>query len=222
MSVALLWLRRDLRLTDNPALTAALKAHDRVLPVYIHAPDEESPWQPGAASRWWLHHSLSALHADLRKRGAALHVRYGDSLQTLRTLVSETAAHAVYWNRLYEPATIARDTRIKHALRDDGVDTHSFNAALLFDPWQIATSQDQPYKVFTPFWRSARTRLQARPPLPAPKRIEMPTVKAGTTVDALGLLPRIAWDKGLRGAWQPGEAGAIKALRRFGDNAVGD
>ena len=222
MSVALLWFRRDLRLTDNPALTAALTEHDRVLPVYIHAPDEESPWQPGAASAWWLHHSLSALHADLRKRGAALHVRRGDSLQALRVLVGETGARSVYWNRLYEPAPIARDTRIRTTLREEGIDAHSFNAALLFDPWEIATGQEEPYKVFTPFWRAAHARLQPRPPLPAPKRIDAPAAKAGTTIDALGLLPRIPWDKGFGGVWEPGEAGALKALRRFRDDAVGD
>ena len=62
---AILWLRRDLRLADNPALAAALARCERVVPVYIHAPDEEAPWEPGGAARWWLHHSLTALAADL-------------------------------------------------------------------------------------------------------------------------------------------------------------
>ncbi|MEA3644190.1 MAG: deoxyribodipyrimidine photo-lyase, partial [Lamprobacter sp.] len=64
-STALLWLRRDLRLGDNPALRAALAQSERLIPVYIHAPDEEAPWQPGAASRWWLHQSLNALDQQL-------------------------------------------------------------------------------------------------------------------------------------------------------------
>ncbi|HSN01032.1 MAG TPA: deoxyribodipyrimidine photo-lyase, partial [Rudaea sp.] len=67
MSTAIVWFRRDLRLEDNPALDAALRAHDRVACVYIHAPTEEAPWAPGAASRWWLHHSLSALDGQLRR-----------------------------------------------------------------------------------------------------------------------------------------------------------
>lgn len=81
MSSAIVWLRRDLRLADNPALQAAMVAHERVLPLYIHAPDEEAPWAPGGASRWWLHHSLAALDAELRARGAALHIARGPSLQ---------------------------------------------------------------------------------------------------------------------------------------------
>ena len=104
MSVALVWFRRDLRLADNPALAAALKAHDEVLPVYIDAPDEEAPWQPGAASRWWLHHSLTSLDAGLRKRGAPLHVRRGyRPAATFRCLPSADAARcACTWARMWK------------------------------------------------------------------------------------------------------------------------
>ena len=49
------WFRLDLRLADNPALQAAIKRGGPVMPVFIHAPEEESPWEPGGASRWWLH-----------------------------------------------------------------------------------------------------------------------------------------------------------------------
>ena len=116
MSTALVLFRRDLRLADNPALAAACAAHDRVLPVYVHAPDEESPWAPGAASRWWLHHALEALRAQLAAQGADLHVRIGNPLEQLRDLVRATAATAIYWNRRYEPAGIASDTALKSAL----------------------------------------------------------------------------------------------------------
>ena len=219
MSVALVWFRRDLRLADNPALTAAVATYDEVLPVHIHGPDEDAPWQPGAASGWWLHHSLQALDADLRKRGTALHLREGDTLQTLRALIAETGAGAVYWNRLYEPASIARDARIKAALRSDGVDARSFSGALLFEPWEITTAQSAPYKVFTPFWRNVRARLEARPPRAAPRRLKAPRASGGIAIDALRLLPKIPWDKGFR-IWRPGESGARKALRRFLDLAL--
>ncbi|HKE47241.1 MAG TPA: deoxyribodipyrimidine photo-lyase [Rhodanobacteraceae bacterium] len=222
MSLALVWFRRDLRLADNPALEAARKAHDRVLPVYVYAPDEEAPWQPGAASRWWLHHSLAALDAALRKHDAVLHVRRGDTLGTLRALVAETGADAVYWNRLYEPAPVARDARIKQALRTDGVDAKSFDAALLFEPWELATGNGSPYKVFTPFWRAARARLEVRPPSAAPRKLDVAKARRGERIESLGLLPEIRWDKGFHRAWEPGEAGAQKALRRFVDDAIAD
>ena len=74
-SPLLLWIRQDLRLTDQPALAAAIDRGGAVLPVFIWAPEEEEPWSPGAASRWWLHHSLARLAADLEARGSRLVVR---------------------------------------------------------------------------------------------------------------------------------------------------
>jgi deoxyribodipyrimidine photo-lyase len=218
----LVWFRRDLRLADNAALRAALDACDRVVPVFIHAPDEEKPWQPGGASRWWLHHSLTALDEALKKRGSHLHVRRGASLRTLRALIRETGAETVYWNRLHDPAIVARDKHIKSALRDDGVEVHSFGGALLFEPWEVATGQSTPYKVFTPYWRQARAKLELRPPAPAPRRIASPRVDGGVSIDALGLLPKMRWDEGLGRAWTPGEAGARTALSKFLRAAIAD
>lgn len=153
MSTALVLFRRDLRVADNPALTAACAAHTQVLPVFIHAPGEDGAWPAGAASRWWMHHSLAALDARLRARHAGLHLRQGDTQDVLRELIRHSGASAIYWNRLYEPASIARDTRIKNALRELGIEVHSHNASLWCEPWSIATQQGDPYKVFTPYWR---------------------------------------------------------------------
>jgi len=122
MSTAIVWFRRDLRLQDNPALSAACQAHDRILPIYIHAPHEEGEWAAGAATRWWLHHSLSRLDAQMRRHDHPLHLATGDSLTVLREAIERSGASAVYWNRLYEPASIARDSAVKAALREQGVE----------------------------------------------------------------------------------------------------
>lgn len=221
MSTAIVWFRRDLRLADNPALDHALRAHQRVLPLYIHAPDEEAPWAPGGAARWWLHHALDALQQDLRRAGAPLLLRHGPSLEQLLALGRACGATAVYWNRLYEPALTARDQRIKQALREAGLEVESFNAALLAEPWQLKTGAGEPYRVFTPFWRAASARLPQHPPLPAPARIRPPQkLPSGAALEELELLPKIAWDSGLAAAWQPGEAGAWARLETFCDEAA--
>jgi deoxyribodipyrimidine photo-lyase len=221
MGAAIVWFRRDLRLADNPALAAALRAHSAILPLYIHAPDEEAPWSPGAASRWWLHSSLAALDADLATRGARLHLASGAALDVLRALVASTGAGAVYWNRVYDPAFVARDAAIKQALRADGVDASSFNGSLLFEPTEIVSGSGMPYKVFTPYWRAARAKLAPQSPLPVPPRIAM-HAPAGLALDALDLRPRIAWDGGLRETWQPGAAGAARRLDAFCANGLAD
>lgn len=222
MTTGLVWFRRDLRLADNPALSEALARHDQIICVYIHAPDEEAPWQPGAASRWWLHHSLTALAEDLRECGSPLRVVKGESLATLRDLVATHKVDAVYWNRLYEPAAIKRDRTIKSVLRDAGTTTESFNASLLFEPWQVETGQGDPYRVFTPFWRNVRARLEPQQPLPAPKRIYGPSLSHDMAIADLGLLPRIDWDRHFHDAWRPGEAGAHESLDDFQAAALAD
>lgn len=223
MSTAIVWFRRDLRLADNPALDAALRAHDHIIPVYVHAPAEEAPWSPGAASLWWLHHSLVALSANLRERGAALHVVQATStLESLRDIARRRGATAVYWNRLYEPALTARDALIKQALRDDGLVAESHKAYVLFEPWEISTGQQQPYRVFTPYWRNARARLEVRPPLPAPERVATINLDGGLPIERLGLLPTIPWDQGLATRWTPGAANAHALLDTFVDEALAD
>jgi deoxyribodipyrimidine photo-lyase len=222
MSTALVLFRRDLRLADNPALTAACAAHSRVLPVYIHSPDDDGQWPAGAASRWWLHHSLTALDKRLHAHHAALHLREGDTLHSLQTLIRESGAKAVHWNRLYEPAAIARDTRIKHALREQGIEVHSHNAALWCEPWEIATQQGDPYRVFTPYWRNLRQQLRVVEPLPEPALPGWQELPGGVPLSTLELLPRIRWDHAMADAWQPGEHGAREMLELFADDAIGD
>jgi len=214
---AIVWLRRDLRLADNPALAAACERAERVLLVYIHAPEEDGQWRAGAASDWWLHQSLAALGTAVATRGGALCLRRGPSLDELLRLVRETGATQVYWNRLYEPEAQKRDARVKATLRDAGAMVESFNSALLFEPWQLATLQGSPYRVFTPFWKECRRRCdQLPPPLPPPDRLHGPEPRPSSlALEALELQPTIPWDRGFFGAWQPGEAGALARLEAF-------
>lgn len=222
MSTAIVWFRRDLRLADNAALSAACAAHERILLVYVHAPHEEGEWAPGAASRWWLHHALASLNTTASALGAPLHIRQGDSLTSLRAVIASTGASAVYWNRLYEPALIERDSGIKAALREDGIEAHSFNAALWREPWQVETKQQAPYRVFTPFWRCLRPQLSDPQPLPVPDLRAAMAVDGGVPLSALALLPIIRWDTGMAECWQPGESGAWEQLEIFADDAVAD
>jgi len=213
----LVWLRRDLRLTDNRALHDACERSRHVVLVYVYAPHEEHEWAPGAASRWWLHHSLAALARDIAARGGSLVVQRGDSLATLRAIAERTGARRVIWNRLYEPALVARDAAVEAALCSDGYDCETFDAALLFEPWQIRTTQGEPFRVFTPFWQACEKLFeQLPPPRPAPERIPSAAVRIeNLPLDDLELSPRIRWDHGLSATWTPGEQGALARLEQF-------
>lgn len=220
MTTAIVWFRRDLRLADNPALRAAVDTHEHVVPVYIHAPEEEGEWAPGAASRWWLHHSLAALDASLGRHRGHLQILHGPTLEALRAAIEASGATAVYFNRLYEPRVIARDKAVRRALEEDGIEVTSCNGALWCEPWDIATQQNEPYRVFTPFWRNLRTRIDATAPTEEPSPMHLATLPKASTLDALKLLPTLDWARGFD-EWTPGEKGAQEMLELFGDDAVG-
>ena len=221
MASAIVWFRRDLRLADNPALWAALDAGLAPIPVYIHAPGEDAPWPAGAASNAWLARSLRALDADLRALGSRLVVLRGPSLPVLEGLVAATQAEAVFWNRLYEPAALARDKHVKQALRQRGLRADSGNAALLAEPWTVATLGGEPYRVFTPFWKNAGRAVADLRPQPAPTALPaVPAGAQGLGVDELALEPLLDWDRGFWQRWQPGEAGAAEMLDAFLDGAA--
>jgi len=202
-------------LQDNPALLAAVQ-RGAVLPVYILDGAGEGRWPLGGAARWWLHHSLAALDAALRERGAPLLLARGESGAVLRALVKQSGADAVYWNRRYEPAAIARDAALKTELTATGVDAKSFAASVLFEPHTVKNKTGGPFQVFTPFWKHCLT-------LDVPEPVRLPAGKFATAakpvrsleLGELDLLPRIPWDAGFRDAWEPGEAGAAKRLRKF-------
>lgn len=220
-STAIVWFRRDLRLDDNPALCEAVKRYQSVIPVYLHTPGEEGDWPAGSASLWWLHHSLSALDTQLRQRGSQLILRAGGALEQLNSLIAETGATAVFWNRRYEPESRQRDTAVKAALKERGIVAESFNASLLFEPQDITTQAGKPYQVFTPFWRTCLAkalvaefvRILPSPPLPS---LQL----RSESLSSWKLLPKIPWDKAFSEQWRPGEQGAQAQLEKFLADAI--
>lgn len=215
----LLWFRQDLRLADNPALSAAVASGRPVIPLYILDDDEPAL---GGASRWWLHQSLAALEKSLATHGQRLILRRGPATAVLTSLIGETRADTIHWNRCYEPQAVARDTALKAMLAARGVAVHSQNAALLFEPWTVRTKGGSPFRVFTPFWRACLASPEPLRPEPAPARILASAAwPHSDALDDWGLLPTNPdWAGGLRASWTPGEAGATSRASAFLDQAL--
>lgn len=224
MSV-IVWFRRDLRLSDNPALAAAVATGEAILPVYVRDDIDAGDERPGAASRWWLHGSLDALDRDLRALagGRGLTLRTGSASMVISQLAEETGARAIFWNRRYEPWAVRRDQVLKAQLKAKGLQVVSSNAALLFEPSRFLNKSGEPYQVFTPFWRALRARLQAQQAWPKPDRLEIVSSIASEELSDWSLRPtRPDWAEGLRAAWTPGEAAAQARLRAFLEGAAFD
>lgn len=215
-SPSIVWLRQDLRLQDQPAFAAAVDHGGGIIPVYIADPAGDNDWAPGGASKWWLHHSLSALGASIRARGGRLILRSGDSLAELNALIESTGATAVYWCRRYEPFGVARDGEIKKSLNARGVTAQSFNGALLHEPHTIKNKQGTPYKVFTPYWKHCLSLPKEAPGGGAPEHWpQPPSWPSSPELDELNLRPKVDWADAFPRHHEPGEAGGHKRLQEF-------
>ncbi|MFO0994989.1 MAG: deoxyribodipyrimidine photo-lyase [Hyphomicrobiales bacterium] len=213
--------RHDLRIADNGALSAAAETGRRVLPVFVF--DEAKGLRtPGAASLWWLHHSLTALAKDLRSLGARLVLRRGSTARIVDAIVKETGADAVFWNRRYEPAGVEADGAMKAELRHRGLKAQSFDGALLHEPSLLKTGSGGPYRVYTPFWRALGALSEWRDPIDAPKSLRGFSGKFESDhLHDWRLLPTEPdWAAGFGHRWMPGEAGAKKRLDHFLSDAL--
>ena len=208
-TTALVWLRDDLRLGDNPALSAAISSADRVAILYVL--DDVSPEvRPiGAASRWWLHHSLTRLSEDIAALGGSLILRRGAARDVLPAVVADVGATSVHWNRRYGSAREI-DVELKRSLPD----AHSYSGSLLHDPWSVTTGAGTPFKVFTPFWKSIVAGPAPRQPFAAPASLNGVSAPSDDLAE-WGLLPTIPWATEFKSEWTPGEPGAHERLRRF-------
>ncbi|NIZ13883.1 deoxyribodipyrimidine photo-lyase [Phaeobacter sp. HF9A] len=213
------WIRRDLRLHDNPALKTALEHGAPVIPLYILDAQDEAL---GAAAKFRLGLGLAHFARTLEGIGSRLILRRGAALQVLKDLTQEIGAGHVVWSRLYDPEATTRDTQIKDALKASDITAKSTGGRLLFEPWTVETKAGGPFKVYTPFWKTVRTRDVA-PLIPPPSRLPAPA-----QWPASDNLADYAMDAAMnRGAdvlaphCRVGEQAALDQLALFLDSRVG-
>ncbi|MBB3357777.1 MULTISPECIES: deoxyribodipyrimidine photo-lyase [unclassified Novosphingobium] len=211
-SPTIVWLRRDLRLHDQAAFIAAAASGSPVIPVYVL--DDETPKhrRMGAASRWWLHHSLERLDAQLQAMGSRLILRRGKCDAALAAIRRETGARVVHALHHYEPWWRLAERAVGKAL-----DLRLHHGNFLLPPGTVTTGAGQPYKIYTPFWRASLQQLPPPPPQPAPETLPAPEFwPASDTLADWQLLPKTPdWAEGMRDTWTPGEAGAAQRIEAF-------
>ncbi len=215
----ILWFRRDLRLADQPMLAAAAASGRPVIPVAIL---DEVMAGLGAAPRWRWGLALEAFAARLAGLGLRLILRRGPALAVLERLVAETGAAGVWWSRLYDPDSVARDRAVKAALRGRGLEARSFPGFLLHEPWTVQTGQGGCYRVFTPYWRALRA-LPVANSLPPPRALAPPPRWPGSEALADWRLDR-AMDRGaavVRAHLCLGEVAAADRLAAFLAERIG-
>ncbi len=207
-AIGLCWFRQDLRVTDNLALTRALQQHDRVLCLYVHE-NLNDPDPP--ASCWWQQRAVQDLADQLH--GHLLY-RTGDIQHNLQQIVAAYAVGAVYWNRLYDPVSIARDTKLKAWFSEQSVQVHSFPGQLLFEPWQLLKRDGTPYRVFTPFYRACLAQGLPGDVVPMPDLSRLvPVTDARAQIEQDSLTA--AWTQSFRDQWAPRRQAGQDRLAAF-------
>ncbi|XP_073105352.1 cryptochrome-1-like isoform X3 [Elaeis guineensis] len=214
---SIVWFRRDLRVEDNPALAAGVRFGE-VVAVFIWAPEEEGPYFPGRVSRWWLSQSLLHLDSSLRNLGTSLITKRSfDTASTLLEIVHSTGATNLFFNHLYDPLSLVRDHRLKELLTARGITVRSFNADLLYEPWEVYDDNGRPFTTFAPFWNKCLSMpYDPAAPLLPPKRITTGDV---SMCPSETLVFEDESEKGsnalLARAWSPGWRNADKSLTAF-------
>lgn len=207
----IVWLRRDLRLADQPALRAAA-AQGPVIPVYVL--DDETPRhrRMGVASRWWLHYSLDSLDRDLRQIGSRLILKRGKSHEALAAVRRETGARTIHCLRHYEPWWRNAERMVAKTF-----DLQFHDGNYLAPPGSVTSGAGTPYRIFTPFWRALCAQMPPPVPIPAPTALAPPPFwPESDRLEDWALLPTAPdWAGDMRAEWTPGEAGAQARIVAF-------
>ena len=212
----IVWFRNDLRLQDNEALSFAGSTSRPIIPLYINETLTESSRDFGAASNWWRHHSLERLSEAIAQIGGRLILASGHPLSVITELCETHNVGTVVWNRRYVPALCEDDRTIKEALTGDGITVNSFPGNVLIEPWKIKTGQGNPFKVFSPFWRTLQKNYVSQSHFAHPEQIQTPAEIPSECLNDWALRPATPdWSTGFKSEWSPGESGAWFKLERF-------
>lgn len=215
----LLWFQRDLRIESNPALNQALLHKEPIIALYINSPNEDSPWHAGAASRWWLHHSLQTLEHGLAKLNIQLQFFQGDSQHLIPQLARNYSAKRVIWTNRHEPFRRHIENQLDTLLGKESIKVIRCRDELLTHSDMFLTSAKQtPYRVFTPFYKRLRSELDfthesARPLIDNIKQVDKH--REARQLIQLELLDKHPWHIKLHNHWVPGEKSALQQLDQF-------
>ncbi|QWC55771.1 deoxyribodipyrimidine photo-lyase [Erythrobacter sp. 3-20A1M] len=215
----IVWFRRDLRLSDQPALAAAAEAGP-ILPVFVLDDDRPGDRKYGGAHRWWLHHSLESLGKGFGRHNGSVVLRQGDSVSVLASLADQIGGGAVHANRHYEPWWREAEEELRDAL-PEGCELVLHDGNYLFPPGTATTGSGDPYKIYTPFMQALREHFPPRDEIPAPKHFAFADAPESDDLSDWDLLPtKPDWAGGMRDFWKIGEDATRERLDWWADHVA--
>ena len=221
----LFWHRRDLRISDNIGLSAAAEQGSKVVGLFCLDPGILDGDDIAPARVTYMIGCLQELQSSYQQLGSQLLILHDKPTKAIPKLAEALKARAVYWNLDVEPYAKDRDRHISEALTEKGIETKSFWDQLLHAPGDILTkSNDSPYKVYTPFWRSWNSRDKDAP-TPKIKQLDGLSKTELETAEKVGAIA-LPSAKDLGYEWDtpllvpPGETAAKERLEEFCDRTI--
>lgn len=149
--ITVFWFRRDLRLSDNVALSKALNSSEKVLPIFIFDENILDSLPNNDARVTFIYQTLKNIHLQLQKIGSSLLIKIGKPLQVWKNILEEYQIKSVFTNRDYEPYSIKRDNEIATFLQTQNIAFHTYKDQVIFEKKEIVKADKNPYTIFTPY-----------------------------------------------------------------------
>ncbi|MDB9784582.1 DNA photolyase family protein [Pelagibacteraceae bacterium] len=213
--IGIFWLREDFRLKKNEALSFASNNHDLVSAVYVYKKSKFE--KKREAQRWWLYKSLTNFELELNKININLELVIANSYEEFFNKIIKEKNFKIYWNRIYEPKYLNFDKKISKKFELEKINFKIFKGNVLNETDKIKKNDGTPFKVFTPFWKTAeQVYIQKTPSKylkvkPSNKKIKF--LKQNNKF--LEILPSKNWHEKFSNYWEPTESSALKAVKEF-------
>jgi len=216
---AVVWLRDDLRINDNPALSNASNNHEVVSALYIFNENEFS--NKREAQKWWVYKSLENLKSELKKYNINLEILNGDEFKILTNIKTKDDI-SIYSNKVYEPAQIDTELKLAKYFNKNEINFTLFKGNILIEYHEVLKDDGTPFKVFTPFWKNAEQRyLEKLPSKPTNiKKLKKSDLLFKSTFKIDQILPKKNWYKKFEKYWSPSELEALKFSKEFIINKI--
>ncbi len=217
--IGLVWLREDFRVLKNDALIYACKNHEYVCALYIY---KKKDFNNRSSQRWWLFQSLKNFKNILDEFNITLELVEAETYKQVFEKISEKKNFSIYWNKIYEPQSLLFDQKISNFLKLKNINFKIFKGNLLNESDEIRKSDNTPFKVFTPFWKTAEKfyldKGFKKNEKIKPKNKKIKFLNQSIQLEAI--LPKKKWPKKFENFWKPSEEEAIKNIKDFIKNAL--
>ena len=216
----IVWIRDDLRVLDNPALSFASKNHEIVNALFIY--NSELYDNKREAQKWWLSKSLEFFKSELANYNINLEILSGNEIEILSKIKKQDIS--IYWNKVYEPDQKDIEKKASEYFKKADINFKFFKGNILIEYQEVQKDDGTPFKVFTPFWKNAEQKYLNKPPF---KQLNLKKLKKSeqifkNSIAPKKLLPKKSWYKKFENYWKPSETEALQNTKKFIKDRVKD